>query len=151
MVVSIQTESSFLSAWKGGAHRTRVCSNIHVQYVTHTYWRTEEERADRGGAKSAVARTYNDDACFDCTSTPWGSVYARGGVIWCSIWKTHGTHTNESGHAYEWVMAHICMSHGTHMHESWHTYERVVAHLWMSHGSHMNESWLTYVCLYVCV
>ena len=62
MVVSIQTESSFLSAWKGGAHRTRVCSNIHVQYVTHTYWRTEEERADRGGAKSAVACTYNDDA-----------------------------------------------------------------------------------------
>jgi len=33
-----------------------------MQYDTHTNWRTEEERTDRGGAKSAVACTYNDDA-----------------------------------------------------------------------------------------
>jgi len=26
--------------------------------------------------------TYNDDAFFDVPSTPWGSMYARGGVIW---------------------------------------------------------------------
>jgi len=54
-----------------------------MQYDTHTNWRTEEERADRAGAKSAVARTYNDDAFFDFPSTPWGSIYARGGMI-CS-------------------------------------------------------------------
>jgi len=65
----------------GGAHRTRVYVYIRMQYDTHTYWRKGEERADRGGAKSAVARTYNDDACFEFPSTPWESIYARDGVI----------------------------------------------------------------------
>jgi len=52
-----------------------------MQYDTHTSWRTEKERADRASAKSEVARKYNDDAFFDCPSTPWVSMYARGGVI----------------------------------------------------------------------
>ena len=54
-----------------------------MQYDTHTNWRTDEEQADRAGAKSAVARRYNDDAFDDVPSTPWGSTYARSGVI-CS-------------------------------------------------------------------
>ena len=54
-----------------------------MQYDANTNWRTGQERADRAGAKSVVARTYNDDAFFDFTSTPWGKMYARGGVI-CS-------------------------------------------------------------------
>jgi len=41
-----------------------------MQYDIHTNWRIEEERADRGGAKNAVARTYTDDAFFDFPSTP---------------------------------------------------------------------------------
>jgi len=65
----------------GGAHRTRVCANMHMQYDTYTNRRTGEERAGRAGAKSAVAPTYNDDAFFDVPSTPWGSIYARGDVI----------------------------------------------------------------------
>jgi len=52
-----------------------------MQYDTRTNWRTGQEQADRAGAKSAVTRTYNDDAFFDFLSTPWGSVYARGGVL----------------------------------------------------------------------
>jgi len=40
-----------------------------------------EEQADRAGAQSAVARTYNDDAFCGFPSTPWGSMYARCGVI----------------------------------------------------------------------
>ena len=51
-----------------------------MQYDTHTHWPTEEEWADGAGAKSAVARTYNDEAFFDVPSTPCGSIYARGGV-----------------------------------------------------------------------
>jgi hypothetical protein len=58
----------------------RVCAYIHI---THTNWQTGEERTGKGGAKSAAARTYDDDddAFFDFPSTPWGSVYTRGGVI----------------------------------------------------------------------
>jgi len=52
-----------------------------MQYDTYTSWRTGEERAARAGAKSAAARTYDNDAFFDFQSTPWGSVYARCGVI----------------------------------------------------------------------
>jgi len=52
-----------------------------MQYDTNTNWRTGAKRADRAGAKSAVARKYNHDAFFDCPSTPWGSIYARGGAI----------------------------------------------------------------------
>ena len=58
-----------------------VCANIYMQYDTYTSWRTGEERAARAGAKSAAARTYDNDAFFDFQSTPWGSVYARCGVI----------------------------------------------------------------------
>jgi len=87
MVVGIQTETPFVCVWgDGGAHRTRVCGYVHMQYDTHTNWRREEEeeeRADRASAKSAVARAYNDDAFFDFPSTEWGSIYKRGGVI-CS-------------------------------------------------------------------
>jgi len=46
-------------------------------------------------------------------------------------------------HTYEWVTAHIWRSHGTHMNESRHTYEWVMAHIWMSHGTHTTESCLT--------
>jgi len=52
-----------------------------MQYDTHTNWRKGKERADRAGAKSAVACTYKDDAFFDFPSTPWGGMYASGGVI----------------------------------------------------------------------
>jgi len=51
MVVGIQTNTPFVCVWGGGgAHRTRVCGYMHMQYDTHTNWRTEEERTDRGGA-----------------------------------------------------------------------------------------------------
>jgi len=48
-----------------------------MQYDTHTNWQTGEERTDKGGAKSAAARTYDDDddAFFDSPSTPWGSTH----------------------------------------------------------------------------
>jgi len=52
-----------------------------MQHDTHTNWQTGEEGTDRGGAKSAAARTYDYDAFLDFPSTPWGSVYTRGGVI----------------------------------------------------------------------
>jgi hypothetical protein len=52
-----------------------------MQYDTHTDWRTGEERAATASAKSAVARTYDDDTFFDFPSTPWGNVYTRCGVI----------------------------------------------------------------------
>ena len=52
-----------------------------MQHDTHTNWQTGEERTDRASAKSAAARTYDDDAFLDFPSTPWGSVYTRGGVI----------------------------------------------------------------------
>jgi hypothetical protein len=60
-----------------------VCVHTYMQYDTHTNWQTGEEGTDRGGAKSAAARTYDDDddAFFDSPSTPWASVYTRGGVI----------------------------------------------------------------------
>jgi len=147
MVVSI---SHFLCVCLGGkgAHQTKLCVYIHMQYDTHTNWRTEEERADRGGAKSKMVRKkYNEVAFFDFPSTPCGSMYARrGGVIWswCCIWKTHGTHINESFHACEWVMAHAWMSQGTRMNDSWHACEWVMAHIWTSYGTHMSESWHTY-------
>ena len=41
-----------------------------MQYDTHTNWWIGEERTDRAGAKSAAARTYDDDAIFDFPSTP---------------------------------------------------------------------------------
>ena len=36
-----------------------------MQHDTHTNWQTGEERTDRAGAKSAAARTYDDDTFFD--------------------------------------------------------------------------------------
>jgi len=60
------------------------------------------------------------------------------------VWMSHGTHTNESCHTYEWVMPHLWMSHGTHTNESCHTHKWVMPHIWMSHATHMNESWHTY-------
>ena len=57
--------------------------------------------------------------------------------------RRSSTHTNESWHTYEWVMAHIRMSHVTHTNESWHTYEWVVSHIRMSHVTHTNESYHT--------
>jgi len=63
-----------------GLHAS-VCVNIYMQHDTHTNWQTGEEGTDRGGAKSAAARTYDYDAFLDFPSTPWGSVYTRGGVI----------------------------------------------------------------------
>ena len=65
-----------------GLHAS-VCVHAYMQYDTHTNWQTGEEGTDRGGGKSAAARTYDDDndVFFDFSSTPWGSVYTRGGVI----------------------------------------------------------------------
>jgi len=59
---------------------------------------------------------------------------------------SHGTHTRESWHAYEWVMARIWARHGmqvggAHMNESWPTYIWVIARVWMSPSEHMDTSW----------
>jgi len=47
----------------------------------YKHWQAGEERADRAGAKSAVARTYDDDAVFDFQSTPCGSFHAQSGAV----------------------------------------------------------------------
>jgi len=52
-----------------------------MQYDAHTNWQKGEDGADRAGAKSAAVSTYDNDAFFDFPSTPWGSMYARGGVV----------------------------------------------------------------------
>jgi len=57
---------------------------------------------------------------------------------------------NESCHAFELVLSHICMSHVTYankMNGSWHAYESwVMLHMCMSHVTHMNTS--CYICEY---
>ena len=71
------------------------------------------------------------------------------------IWMSHGTHMNESWHAYEWVMGHIwklatwastsiivvlyewAMAH-TYMRHGIYTYE-CEPHKWMSHGTYIFE------------
>jgi len=67
---------------------------------------------------------------------------------------SHVTHTNESCHAYEWVMSRIQMSHVTHTNESCHAYEWVmprayvwvISHLCTSHVAQLNEAtWLVHM------
>jgi len=50
-----------------------------MQYDTPTHWQTGEERADTAGAKSAAARTHDDDAFFDFPSTLGGNIHGQ----WC--------------------------------------------------------------------
>jgi len=79
------------------------------------------------------------------------------------IWKSYGTHMNESCHTCacmfdfetredghicagmshvhrKCVMSHIWMSHVTDMNELCHIYEWVMSEIWMSHVTDMNES-----------
>jgi len=51
--------------------------------------------------------------------------------------------TNESCHAYKWVMLHEYLSHVTLIKETCHVYEWVTSHMWISHVTHMNESCYT--------
>jgi len=91
------------------------------------------------------------------SQAPWEPLQcqgvAAGGRPWWPVndswqkcmWMSHGTHMDESWHAYGWVMARTWMSHNTHMTESWHSYARAplpgVVHegLLMNQGTHVNE------------
>ena len=54
--------------------------------------------------------------------------------IVCSWW-----YLIVSCRTYERDISYVWRSHGSHMNESWHTYEWVMAHIWMGHGTHIND------------
>ena len=70
------------------------------------------------------------------------------------VWMFHVSHSKESWHINEWVMAHIWMRHATHglvmshmfmihvshSNESHHKHQRATSHIWVSHVTHINES-----------
>jgi len=50
------------------------------------------------------------------------------------------TNTNESVMPHKWISHVTQISHGTHTNESWHTYEWVMANKWMSHVTRHTSS-----------
>jgi len=65
------------------------------------------------------------------------------------ISSSHVTHVNESWHAYEWVISHICTNQvcvaAARIEHIRRKYEGFVSHMWMSHVTHTNESCHKYV------
>ena len=65
------------------------------------------------------------------------------------ISSSHVTHVNESWHAYEWVISHICTNQvcvaAARIEHLRRIYEGFVSHMWMSHVTHTNESCHKYV------
>jgi len=100
-----------------------VCHFTHARVMSH---------------KRVMAHKWSDVTHWICPTYKCESV--RSTYEWVTHHGANGINEkNKSWHAYEWVMARICISHGTHMNESLHAYEWVMTHMRMRDGTHVHE------------